>query len=420
MNGVIEPGLAPGDLSAPRRPRVLVIARNYPNNILPTLGIWTARFVQASTGAADPTVIAPVPYAPPGIPIEAFARFRRVARQRHENGTVVHHPRVLVGPGYLLHSFEASLGYPRVRRLADRLHRQAGFDLIHAHFIYPDGVIAARLGQRYGIPVITTEPAPWLPWLRDYPRVGCIVNEALAHIRVVTAVSESLRQNIAAAAGPTVATEVLYNVADDETFRAPAPGERWDPDQILFIGVVRHVKGLDVLAHALARLASRRPKLRLVVVGAAYYRGYQKDEADARAVIDQLGLGTRVVFIGQVGPAEVAAALRRSAVLVVPSRRETFSTVTVEALASGTPVVATRCGGPEETLTRETGRLVPAEDPEALAAGIEEVLETREAFDPGHLRHYAVSKFGRAAAAARLESLYARVLTNRIGRSHDD
>src|SRR2546426_959136 len=311
-------------MNAARRPRVLVIARNYPNNVLPTLGIWTARLVHAATSAAAPTVIAPVPYAPPAIPFEAFARFRRVEQLRCENGVHVHHPRVLVGPGYLLHSWEASLTYPTIRRLADRLHSEANFDLIHAHFIYPDGVIAARLGQRYGIPVITTEQAPWHPWLRDYSRIGGMVREALPHIRVVTAVSESLRHNIVATAGPSVATEVLYNVADDETFRAPARGERWDPNQILFVGVVRRVKGLDVLAHALARLAPRRPQLRLVVVGAAYYRGYQKDEAEVRRLIDKLGLGPRVVFSGQARPAAGAAAMRRSAPLVVPSPLESL------------------------------------------------------------------------------------------------
>ena len=57
-----------------RRRKVLVLARNYPNNVLPTLGLWTQRLVLASTRSADPTVISPVPYAPPLLPVEAFAK----------------------------------------------------------------------------------------------------------------------------------------------------------------------------------------------------------------------------------------------------------------------------------------------------------------------------------------------------------
>ena len=59
--------------------------------------------------------------------------------------------------------------------------------------------------------------------------------------------------------------------------------------------------------------------------------------------------------------------MRESAVLVLPSRRESFGSVLVEALACGTPVVATSCGGPEDIVTDAVGRLVPVENAEALA-----------------------------------------------------
>jgi glycosyltransferase involved in cell wall biosynthesis len=203
---------------------------------------------------------------------------------------------------------------------------------------------------------------------------------------------------------------VFPNVVDEATFVAPSPDEGWDADQILFVGAIREVKGFDVLVRALARLAGARPQLRLLVLGAAFFRGWQRDEARARALVDELGLAPRVRFAGAAGPAEVAAAMRRSALLVVPSRRETFSAVAAEALASGTPVVATRCGGPEDFVTDETGRLTPVGDPDALAAAIDEVLRHRPSFDRTRLREHAVSRFGSAAAARRFEALYRAVL----------
>jgi glycosyltransferase involved in cell wall biosynthesis len=127
-----------------------------------------------------------------------------------------------------------------------------------------------------------------------------------------------------------------------------------------------------------------------------------------RSLVRALGLSDRVRFLGEVTPADVAALMRNSAVLVVPSRRETFSLVTAEALASGTPVVATRCGGPEEILTDDYGQLTDVDDPAALAIAIGSVL-TRT-FDLAQLRQYAVERFGTAAAAERLGRLYEQVI----------
>ncbi|MBI3529596.1 MAG: glycosyltransferase [Betaproteobacteria bacterium] len=397
--------MAPGP-----RLQVLVLARNYPNNVMPTLGLWTQRLVLASSRLVDPTVIAPVPYAPPLLPIEAFTRFRRVAARRRDAGYDVFHPRVPFPPGHALHRFEAALIWPTVRRLADRLHEERRFDLIHAHFIYPDGVLAARLGRRYGLPVVTTEGAPWRPWFDDYPAVRAQVLRALASVRLVLPVSTSLERNIVDAMGGHVTTRVVHNVVDEATFTPSETEGSWDPDQLLFVGVIRRVKGLDILVRAFATLARRRPTLRLLVIGAAFYRGYQRDEDEVRRLVGELGLAGRIRFAGQSSPAEVAAAMQRSALLVVPSRRETFSAVTAEAIASGTPVVATRCGGPEDIITPENGRLVPSEDPEALARAIDEMLGLRAQFDRRALHADMVARFGMQVTAARLAKVYGDVL----------
>lgn len=397
-------------MSGAARPRVLVLARNHPNNVLPTLGLWTKRLVQASLAVADPTVVAPVPYAPPGMPIEAYARYRRVLRQRNYDGVTVHHPRVPAGPGVLLLSFDSYLAYPVVRRLADRLHRERPFDLIHAHFIYPEGVMGARLGKRFGIPVVTTEQSIWEPALKRLPRVRQQVIEALPHIRMVTTVSDAVRRSFVAAVGDRVPIEILPNVVDGDAFPAPAAGEPWDPDQILFVGLVRRVKGLDVLVQAMDRMRERRPQARLVVLGGTFYPGHEQDWREIQQLVQELNLHSTIHFAGQASPTEVAAAMRRSALLVLPSRREAFPAVLIEALASGTPVVATRCGGPEEVVTPEVGRLVPPEEPDALATAIDQMLTLRPTIDRARLREYALSRYGVEAVARRFAAIYGEVL----------
>ena len=389
------------------RPRVLVLAQNYPSPVHPTRGLWVERLVRATLPHADPTVIAPVPWRAARAPAQP---------RLDPAGFPVWHPAVLGGVTHHLHPVEARLGFPRIRRLADRLHAEQSFDLIHAHFVYPDGVVAARLGRRYGIPVVTTEHAFWRPWLDRYPGVRAQVLAALPDIHTVSGVSEAVRAQVHEMVGGTVRTSVLHPVVDDRTFNGGSDAARYDPGQLLFVGFIRHVKGLDVAVHALARLARTHPTLRLKVVGdASLFRAYRRDQDAVRALVDRLALGGRVTFAGAMTPAAVAAEMRRSALLVVPSRRETFSSVTAEALACGTPVVATRCGGPQEILTGADGVLVAVDDPEALADGITDVLDRRASFGSADISARAIARFGWSAAAGRITALYREVTTSPDG-----
>ena len=390
-----------------RKPRVLVLARNYPNTAFPTLGLWTERLVAASRVVADPTVIAPVPYAPPFVPSPSVRRFRAVERASTRDGVSVHHPRVLAGPGQLLHAFDARLAYPSIRKAVIDLHHVTPFDVIHAHFIYPEGVIASRIGAELGVPVVSSEHAMWRPWLDRHASVRRQVERALPRIARITAVSEALRASIVALYGDAVPVDVIPNVVDERIFVAPRPDEPRDPHHLLFVGLIRHVKGLDVLVRALGHLVPEFPELHLSVAGGSFYRAYERDAAAVRDLVRALGVSYHVRFLGEVAPNDVATLMRRSALLVVPSRRETFSLVTAEALASGTPVVATRCGGPEEILTEETGQLTDVDDAPALAIAIESALN--RPYDRAALRRYAVDRFGSGAAAERLGHLYQRV-----------
>src|SRR5262245_22702913 len=105
------------------KPRVLVLSRNYPNNAFPTIGVWTERLVDASTAVARPTVMAPVPYAPPLVGTAFMRRFRAVDRTRTAGDVTVHHPRIPAGPGQLLHALDARLGLPVLLRHARAMHR---------------------------------------------------------------------------------------------------------------------------------------------------------------------------------------------------------------------------------------------------------------------------------------------------------
>src|SRR5206468_6191238 len=108
--------------------------------------------------------------------------------------------------------------WPFIRRLADRLHAQRRFDLIHAHIMFPDGVIAARLARRFKIPAIVTEHTSWNLTFDAHPGVKAQVLKALSDIRVALPVSASLQRDIVKAVGDLVECRVLPNVVDEATF----------------------------------------------------------------------------------------------------------------------------------------------------------------------------------------------------------
>ncbi len=405
---------APGDT---RRPRVLVLSRNYPNDVLPLLGLWAARLVRHAAATCDMRVVSPVPYCPP-LPLlpETFRRFRRVRREREEESAGeavrVWHPRFLTPFGAGYPGLEARGYYAAAAPLVRRLFRDAPFDLIHAHFTYPDGWAAARLGRRLGVPVVITEQAMWGPWMDADSAMRRGALWAAGECRFHVAISNALRASIERLTGPSPRLRVIPDGVDGSLFTLPAPGRGRVRDRILFVGNIRHVKGVDVLLRAVHVLAGRGRAVRLVLVGESFFRGYREDYERMQRLAVELGIAGLVEFVGGKSDAEVVRLMQESALLVLPSRRESLGMVLAEALACGTPVVATRCGGPEDIVAPGTGELVPVEDPEALARGIEAVLGRPESYDPQLLRRHALEHFGLEAVHRRYEALYREAMAS--------
>jgi glycosyltransferase involved in cell wall biosynthesis len=382
----IEDEVRPG--SEGGRPKVLYLSRNYPNAAIPRLGLWVEGLVRHSQDKWDSCVVAPVPYCPP-IPFlsENYRRFRRVPKRLRSGGAEVFHPRALTPPGGRFRALEGKWLLACVAPQVDALFRTFHFDLIHAHFTYPDGWVAAQLGASYGVPVIITEHASWRGWAGH--RAVWAMTHCAAHVSVGTA----LRDEIKEMAPGEDHLHVIPCGVDGTVFTLPPADVERDPHQILFVGAVRPVKGLDVLLRAMHILARQGREETLVVIGDSYFGSYVKARRDAESLVGELGLGRRVTFLAGMDQKDVARFMQQSAVLVSSSRRETLGMVLVEALACGTPVVATQSGGPADIVTPEVGRLVPVEAPEALAEAIAQVVDTHTTYSAERLRAHALASF---------------------------
>jgi glycosyltransferase involved in cell wall biosynthesis len=106
--------------------------------------------------------------------------------------------------------------------------------------------------------------------------------------------------------------------------------------------------------------------------------------------------------------------LQQVDVFVLPSLYETFGVVIIEALASGKPVIATKCGGPECVVTDLNGLLVPRNDVESLADALVKMKECLKLYDPSLIRQDCIDRFSAKEVTKQLEIIYQEILKTKL------
>ena len=295
----------------------------------------------------------------------------------------------------------------------ESLYKWFPFDLVHAHTGYLDGGAGLAISQRFGVPLVITEhtgPFSLLMWHRIIRRWTL---RSLTGASAVIAVSEAQKRNVGEHLRPSVAAavRVLPNGVDCTLFR-PSRNRRPRPEspRIVFVGYFVPIKNLPVLFEAFTRVRAELPGATLAVIGG----GETPDQPQRlQKDLERMGLADSVEISGYQPRHVIARILRRQCdLLVLPSQAETFGCALIEAMASGVPVVATRCGGPEDIITSpELGELCRPGDPEDLANAILHVARRAGRYSPEAIRAQAVRRFSYRSVADRLAELY-RELTD--------
>jgi len=174
---------------------------------------------------------------------------------------------------------------------------------------------------------------------------------------------------------PEGLARIVYNGVSDDEFQPIVVGP--GATDLLFIGELRVLKGVDVLIAAIKALAQDGRSISATIVGDG------PDRARFERAVAQQGLGDKVRFVGT-KPARAAFALGR--LLVVPSRAESLPYIVLEAAAAGVPMIATRVGGIPEIFGPDSGALVPPGDSSALTHAIGQALQDRGARHSATLR----------------------------------
>lgn len=374
-------------------PRLLVFSSLFPSPADPNAGVFIRERMFRVGKHLPIVVVSPKAWSPfdPLIRLRK-PRFRPVAPPVEvQQGITVYSPRFFSLPGVLKHwdsTFMALGSYFTMRKL----QREFGFNLIDAHFGYPDGHAASLLAKWFKVPLTITLRGSEKTYT-ETPAFRKRIVAGLQAASKVIGVSDSLRHLAVTLGTPEAKTIAIGNAVDCNRFQPVDRTEarrrfglnNTDPVMIS-VGWLIERKGYHRVIEVMPELLKQQPNLRYLIVGGA--TGADSKEAQLKQQVENLGLINHVLFLGSMKPDDLKWPLSAADLFVLATRREGWANVFLEAMACGLPVVTTDVdGNPEVICKPELGETVPFGDVPALQIAIARSLA--KTWDKGAIRRYA-------------------------------
>lgn len=381
------------------KPKILILPSWYPSERFPMSGIFIEDQAVALAKTYDVAVLHPRLI---GYPELLSWRISPWIQEKEDHGLRVYSESVL-SPAPHKSRLAYSIYYRKARQGFEKLLNTWGRpEVIHAHVVLPAGWTAVRLGQEFSIPVVLTEHSgPFSMHLKT----DCsqrLVKETLSKVNRMIAVSPFLAKDIRTF-HDGLEIEVIGNVVRTDFFKPQETMTEGLPSRKRFLSIasLSKEKGFIYLLEA-AQLLNQRGRISFEVM-----IGGEGPELDRlRRHVEGLDLSDQCYFLGQMSRSQVRDQMQRCDVFVLPSLRETFGVVLVEAMACGKPVIATRCGGPEFVVTEDTGFLVGVGDSGALADVMERCVTHAIRFNPTSIRQNICERFGESPFLKKISGLY--------------
>jgi glycosyltransferase involved in cell wall biosynthesis len=343
--------------------KILTFTTLFPNSEKPGHGIFVETRLRhlVASGQVESRVVAPIPWFPSTNPrFGTYAKFAKAPRHEVRHGIAVSHPRYPVVPKIGMNLAPALLAQAAKPAIARLIDEGFDFDLIDAHYFYPDGVAAAMLGRYFNKPLVITARGSDITLFPQYALPRRMITWAAKRADAVITVCNALRDEVVALGVDADRVVSLRNGVDLELFQ---PTER-TPNAMFTLLAVGHlvpVKAQDLIIGALPLL----PGVRLVLAGDG------PDRLKLETLARELGVTERVTFLGAVPQAQLRAHYGAADALVLPSSREGWANVLLEAMACGTPVVASRVyGTPEVVAAPEAGVLMAERSYQGVADAV--------------------------------------------------
>jgi glycosyltransferase involved in cell wall biosynthesis len=349
--------------------KILTFSTLYPHAARPNHGIFVETRLRhlLASGKVESKVVAPVPWFPSSNPrFGEYAVFARAPREEQRCGIDVVHPRYVTVPkvGMSIAPFLLAAGaYSAVKNM---IRRGYDFEIIDAHYFYPDGVAAAMIGRWLDIPVVITARGTDVNLLPRFAVPRRMILWAARRAAALVTVSAALKAALIHLGVESKKIHMLRNGVDTRLFQ-PADREaerarlKLTGTVLLMVGNLLALKGHDVVLGALREFSGAC----LLIIGEG------REERNLKGLARALGIQDRVRFLGAMSQEDLAAYYRAADALVLASSREGWPNVLLESMACGTPVVSTRVGGtPEIVAAPEAGVLANERSEHGIAEAL--------------------------------------------------
>jgi glycosyltransferase involved in cell wall biosynthesis len=353
--------------------QILTFTTLYPSAARPQHGIFVETRLRklVESGAVAARVVAPCPWFPFASPrFGEYGITAQVPRHETRHGIAIEHPRYPLLPKIGMSTAPLALVGAVLPVLRREIAAGRDFELIDAHYFYPDGVAAVLLGRALGRPVVVTARGSDLNLLADFRVPRRWIRWAAAKADGLITVSSGLRDRLAALGVARERVRVLRNGVDLALFR---PGDYtaarralgFTRPTLLAVGNLVALKRHRLMVEALAML----PETDLVIVGDGPERGAIMAVAQAK------GVAARVRLLGRVPQDRLPQIYTAADLLVLVSTHEGWPNVLLESMACGTPVVVSEIPGIAEIVaTPAAGRVLAAVTAQRLANAIRDLL----------------------------------------------
>jgi len=356
------------------RLRILTFTTLYPNAAKPQHGVFVETRLRhlVASGEVVAQVLAPVPYFPfASERFGVYGTFARAPRQEERFGIAIDHPRYLTFPKVGMSVAPYLLFLRASRSLTALMAAGHRFDLIDAHYFYPDGVTAVMLGRAFNLPVVVTARGTDINLISDYAIPRRLIVRAARQANGVVAVSRALADRLAGLGVDRSGIAVLRNGVDPEVFRPVAPcapdGKAPLRPLVVSVGNLVPLKGHDLVIRAVAET----PGLHLWIVGGG------PERARLEALARDLGISARVRFLGVIPHERMPSVYSAADLLLLASEREGWPNVLLEAMACGARVITTRVSDVEDVVNvPAAGAWIEERSAGALVQAVRNVLDT--------------------------------------------
>lgn len=272
-------------------------------------------------------------------------------------------------------------------------------NLIHAHVSFPAGFVAMKLAEEFKLPYIITEhmgPFPLQPFANN-SRLMPLVLGPLKKANLVIVVSSKLQQELSKF---KIKSMVIPNLINENFFTLDSSPKTTDKFIYFSLGEIRPEKGFEDLIKAIAIVLKKDNEILFRLGGQGkFLKKYQEQT-------ENLKISQNLVWLGQLSRKKVLEEMQKCDAFVLPSHHESFGMVFLEALACGKPVIATRCGGPEDFVERENGLLVGVGQPGLLAAAIVKLKSQIKQYQQVKIRQNILKKYSSKEIIKKLLALY--------------